>query len=71
MGPPTLPRPQETNRETPVSPITPRIVTLLLCLAGFSFASLPAMAAKEIKRDLSKDFDDLDPERADRHPRRR
>ncbi|MGB9041526.1 MAG: quinoprotein dehydrogenase-associated putative ABC transporter substrate-binding protein [Pseudolabrys sp.] len=44
-----------------MSLITPRIVTLLLCLAGFSFASLPAMAAKEIKRDLSKDFDDLTP----------
>ena len=41
--------------------MTPRIATLLLCLAGFSFASLPAMAAKEVKRDLSKDFDDLTP----------
>ncbi|MGA9603654.1 MAG: quinoprotein dehydrogenase-associated putative ABC transporter substrate-binding protein [Methyloceanibacter sp.] len=44
-----------------MSPITPRIATLVLCLAGFSFASLPAMAANEIKRDLSKDFDDLTP----------
>lgn len=44
-----------------MSPITPRIATLLLCLAGFSFAALPAMAAKDVKRDLSKDFDDLTP----------
>jgi quinoprotein dehydrogenase-associated probable ABC transporter substrate-binding protein len=41
--------------------MTPRIATLLLCLAGFSFAALPAMAAKDVKRDLSKDFDDLTP----------
>jgi quinoprotein dehydrogenase-associated probable ABC transporter substrate-binding protein len=41
--------------------MTPRIATLLLCLAGFSFASLPAMAANEVKRDLSKEFEDLTP----------
>jgi quinoprotein dehydrogenase-associated probable ABC transporter substrate-binding protein len=45
-----------------VSAITPRIATVLLCVAGFGLASLPAPAATtEIKRDLSKDFDDLTP----------
>jgi quinoprotein dehydrogenase-associated probable ABC transporter substrate-binding protein len=45
-----------------VSSITPRIARVLLCVAGFTLASLPAIAAtSEIKRDLSKDFDDLTP----------
>jgi quinoprotein dehydrogenase-associated probable ABC transporter substrate-binding protein len=45
-----------------VSSITPRIARVLLCVAGFALASLPAIAAtSEIKRDLSKDFDDLTP----------
>ncbi len=38
-----------------------RIAALVLSLAGLSLAALPAMAAKDVKRDLSKDFDDLTP----------
>ena len=39
-----------------------RIVMVSLCLAGVAFAALPADAAKTpIKRDLSKDFEDLTP----------
>jgi quinoprotein dehydrogenase-associated probable ABC transporter substrate-binding protein len=38
-----------------------RIAALFLSLAGLSLAALPAMAAKDVKRDLSKDFDDLTP----------
>ena len=39
----------------------PRIPTLILCLAGLGLGSLPAQAAPEVKRDLSKDYDDLTP----------
>jgi len=39
----------------------PRILTLILCLAGLGLGSLPAQAAPEVKRDLSKDYDDLTP----------
>ncbi len=39
-----------------------RIAALVLCLAGLSLAALPAAAAtSEVKRDLSKDFEDLTP----------
>ncbi len=38
-----------------------RIATLLLCVVGLGLASLPATAANEVKRDLSKEFEDLTP----------
>ncbi len=39
-----------------------RILMASLCLAGFAFSALPADAAKSpIKRDLSKEFEDLTP----------
>jgi quinoprotein dehydrogenase-associated probable ABC transporter substrate-binding protein len=39
-----------------------RILMASLCLAGFAFSSLPAEAAKSpVKRDLSKEFEDLTP----------
>jgi quinoprotein dehydrogenase-associated probable ABC transporter substrate-binding protein len=39
-----------------------RILMASLCLAGFAFTSLPADAAKSVlKRDLSKEFEDLTP----------
>lgn len=45
-----------------MSPITLRILTAVaVCLAGLSLAAAPAVATKEITRDLSKDFDDLTP----------
>jgi quinoprotein dehydrogenase-associated probable ABC transporter substrate-binding protein len=45
-----------------MSPIYLRILTASLCLAGLALASFPADAAKApIKRDMSKDFEDLTP----------
>ena len=41
--------------------MSPRILTLILCLAGLGLGSLPARSAPEVKRDLSKDYDDLTP----------
>jgi quinoprotein dehydrogenase-associated probable ABC transporter substrate-binding protein len=38
-----------------------RILTFALCLAVSGLALEPAFAAKEMRRDLSKDFDDLTP----------
>ena len=54
-------RDNQSTRETPVTPMSSRIAALFLSLAGLSLAALPAMAAKDVKRDLSKDFDDLTP----------
>ncbi len=46
----------------PVSPMTFRILMASLCLAAVAFGALPADAAKKpIKRDLSKEFEDLTP----------
>jgi quinoprotein dehydrogenase-associated probable ABC transporter substrate-binding protein len=38
-----------------------RIFTVLLAIAGLAVVSLPAAAKKEVKRDLSKEFEDLTP----------
>lgn len=38
-----------------------RPLTVLIALAALAFAALPAEAAKNIKRDLSKNFDELTP----------
>lgn len=42
-------------------PMFSRILTVLLSIAALACASVPALAKAEIKRDLSKDFDDLLP----------
>jgi quinoprotein dehydrogenase-associated probable ABC transporter substrate-binding protein len=57
------PRPKIKRRQNPVSHMSLRtIFTLALCLAAFGLASGPAEAAKNvIKRDLSKEFEDLTP----------
>src|SRR3972149_7051335 len=56
-----LPVPNSQPKK-PESPMSLRILMASLCFAGFAFASLPVDAAKSpIKRDLSKEFDELTP----------
>ena len=51
-----------SQTEEAVSPMSFRILMASLCLAAVAFAPLAADAAKKpIKRDLSKEFDDLTP----------
>src|SRR5262249_23751130 len=42
-------------------PMSQRMATLLLCLAASGLAAAPAIAAAEVKRDLSKEYEDLTP----------